>query len=116
MPEETEKADIIDVQEFKRAVIKIGKILDATTVEKSEKLLKLKVDFKGSVRTVMSGIRSSYSPDELVGKKAVFLLNLKPRKVMGVESEAMLLAASDDKGQISALVLDKDLDEGSTIS
>lgn len=88
----------IDFDDFKKIELKVGKILDAEKIKKSKKLLKLKVDFgDGDERQVVSGISEHYEPESLVGKKVIFVTNLIPRKIMGLESEAMILALSDEK-------------------
>src|SRR3972149_4565548 len=84
--------------DFQKIELKTGKIDSAEKVEKSDKLLKLKVDFGEENRQVISGIAKEYSPDDLVGKSFVFVTNLEPRSIMGLESQAMILAAAvDDK-------------------
>ena len=74
--------------------LRVGKIVSAERVEKSEKLVKLKVDIGTETRQVVAGIGKSYSPEELMGKSIVIVANLKPAKLMGIESQGMLLAAS----------------------
>ncbi len=90
--------DKISFDTFAKVEIKVGEILEAEKVEKSEKLLKLKVNFGGrDQRQIISGIAKSYSPAELIGKKAVFVTNLEPRKIMGLESDGMILGVSKGK-------------------
>ncbi len=83
----------ISFEDFKKLDLKIGKVISAEKVEKSEKLLKLKVDFGEETRQVISGIAQDYSIEELVDKSFVFITNLKPRQIMGLESQGMILAA-----------------------
>lgn len=84
---------MISFEEFKKIELKIGKILTVEKVEGSEKLLKLAVDFgEEAPRQVVSGIAKSYEPEVLVGKEFVFVTNLEPRNIMGLESQAMILA------------------------
>lgn len=93
-PETTNYASIDD---FAKIEIKIGRILSAEAVEGSDKLLKLAVDFSETVpRQVLSGIAKFVTIDQLVGQKFPFVTNLKPRKMMGMESQAMILAVNDD--------------------
>ena len=66
-------------------------------------------------RTVVSGIKAHYEPEQLVGKKLVLVTNLKPVKLRGIESQGMILAAEDDDGQLSLVTLEKDLDDGSEV-
>ncbi len=89
---------MITIDEFKKGEITVGKILTVETVEGSEKLLKLSVDFgEENSRTVVSGIRKYFEdPRTLVGVKCAFATNLEPRPLMGLTSEAMILATSSD--------------------
>jgi len=86
----------IDIEYFRRIDIRIGRILDAEKIEKSKKLIKLKVDLGDEVRQVVAGIAETYKPEELKGRLVVVLTNLKPAKFMGVESRGMILAADVD--------------------
>lgn len=90
---------MISIDEFKKGEIMIGEILSAEMIEGSDKLLKLSVDFnEGNSRTVVSGIRKYFAePSELVGVKCAFATNLEPRPLMGIPSEAMILAVSTDE-------------------
>jgi methionine--tRNA ligase beta chain len=89
---------MITFDEFKKVELKVGKILTAEAVEKSEKLLKLEVDFGSEKRQVVSGIAKDYSPDDLTSKSFVFVTNLEPRQIMGLESQAMIVAGdAEDK-------------------
>ncbi|HSQ77863.1 MAG TPA: methionine--tRNA ligase subunit beta, partial [Nitrospirota bacterium] len=74
--------------------LRVGKIVSAERVAKSEKLVKLQVDIGSEMRQVVAGIGKSYTPEELVGKTVVIVANLKPAKLMGIESQGMLLAGS----------------------
>jgi methionyl-tRNA synthetase len=84
----------IGIEDFTKVDLRVGKILSAERVEKSEKLVKLKVDIGTETRQVVAGIGKSYTPEELTGKSIVIVANLKPAKLMGIESQGMLLAAS----------------------
>ena len=105
----------IEYDDFMKMEIRIVKILEAEKVYKSNKLIKLKVNIGGEERSVIAGIGKDYKPEELIGKKVPMLINLKPRIVMGVESQAMILAA-EDNGELSILHPDKEVKEGSEIS
>ena len=109
--------DQIKYDDFAKVEFLVGQIKEATEVEGSEKLLRLQVDFgEEKLRNVFSGIKQWYSPADLIGKKTVFVTNIKPRKITGEESEAMIFAAEDEKNEnISALFLDKDLPVGSKV-
>jgi methionyl-tRNA synthetase len=103
----------IDYEEFTKVDLRVGKILAAEAVPKSNKLLKLKVDI-GEERTIVAGIGKDYNPAELVGKKIVIVANLKPAKLMGVESYGMLLATDTDKG-LTVLTFDREAKTGAKI-
>ena len=105
----------IDIDFFSKLDLKVGKIISAENVEKSNKLLKINVSFGDHQKTILSGIRKDYTAEELVGKKIIVIDNLKPAKLMGLESQGMLLAASDKTGNISLLTVDRDVEEGSNI-
>ncbi len=86
--------ELIGIEDFMKVDLRVGKIVSAERVEKSEKLVKLKVDIGTETRQVVAGIGKSYPPEELMGKSIVIVANLKPAKLMGIESQGMLLAAS----------------------
>ncbi len=106
----------VQFDDFSKMDIRIGKILAAEKVEKSNKLLKLRVDTGLDQRTVMSGIAQHFDPAELVGKKVTLLANLAPRKIMGVESQGMILMAEDQHGKLHLLAPSGDANPGSTVS
>jgi len=87
--------ELIGIEDFMKVDLRVGKIVFAERVEKSAKLVKLKVDIGTETRQVVAGIGKSYTPEELIGKSIVIVANLKPAKLMGIESQGMLLAASD---------------------
>jgi methionyl-tRNA synthetase len=94
----------ITIDDFMKVELKVAKVLEAEKMPKSQKLLKLKVDAgEAEPRTILAGIAESYEPEALVGKSIVIVANLAPRKMMGVESNGMVLAASPDGG--AAIVL-----------
>ncbi len=104
------------IEDFSKIEMKIGKILSVEDIEGSEKLLKLSVSFgEENSRQVLSGIKK-YFPDSqtLVGKKCVFVTNLEPRQMMGLESQAMLLAASTDE-TIALFEVTENIPEGTKI-
>lgn len=106
----------IRIDDFAKIELKLGLITEASRVEKSEKLLKLIIDIGEPVpRQILSGIGKTYLPEELVGKQVVVIANLPPRKMMGHESQGMVLAASDEHG-LSVLLTDKALKPGSRIT
>lgn len=104
----------ISIEDFAKVELKIGKVLSAEPVEKSNKLIRLIVD-TGEERQIVAGIGKSYSPEDLIGKKIVVIANLKPAKLMGVESQGMLLAATDEDGTCSILMPERDVKQGSRV-
>jgi methionyl-tRNA synthetase len=87
----------LSFDEFQKLDLRVASVLAAERVPKSKKLLKVEVDL-GEKRTLVAGIGEDYTPEELIGKEIVVVANLQPTKLMGVESQAMLLAARDEKG------------------
>lgn len=106
----------VDIDLFRKLDLKVGKVLEAEDVEKSNKLIKLRVSIGDREKTILSGIRKEYKSSDLVGKKIIIIDNLKPAMIMGLQSQGMLLAASDDEGNLSLLTVDRDIKEGSSIS
>lgn len=106
--------EMISIDEFDKVDLRVGKIVTAEKVEKSKKLLKLQIDIGFETRQVVSGISQHYTPQELVGKKIVLVANLKPAKLMGIESQGMVLAGSIDKQLELAAV--QDLPAGTVLS
>ncbi|HMK61231.1 MAG TPA: methionine--tRNA ligase [Dissulfurispiraceae bacterium] len=116
MPEHVSAAaaELIGIEDFSKVELKIGIVLSAEKVEKSEKLIKLRVD-TGEERQIVAGIGKAYSPEDLIGKRIVILANLKPAKLMGIESQGMLLAATDSEGVLSVLTTEKEIKAGAKI-
>jgi methionyl-tRNA synthetase len=115
LPVDPAKAEIT-FDDFSKMDIRIGTIVKAERVEKSKKLLKLEVSTGIDVRTVMSGIAEHFSPEEIVNKQVTILVNLAPRKIMGVESKGMILMAADKDGKLRLLQPSEAVSPGSTIS
>lgn len=88
---------MIPFDDFAKVEMKVGKIISAEHIEGSEKLLKLQVNFGEETRQILSGIAKWYTPEELIDKEAVFVVNIEPRMMMGLESAGMLLAAEGEK-------------------
>jgi methionyl-tRNA synthetase len=108
--------DQIQFEDFSKMDIRIATILAAEKVEKSKKLLKLQVDTGLDRRTVMSGIAEHFQPEELIGKQVTLLANLAPRKIMGVESQGMILMAEDNEGKLRLLQPSAAVNPGSSVS
>jgi methionyl-tRNA synthetase len=104
----------ISIEEFRKLDIRIGKILDAKKIEKSKKLLKLLVDIGDEKRQLVAGIAENHRPEDLIGKLVVVIANLKPAKIMGVESKGMILAA-DVGGKAVLLVPEKEVAAGTKV-
>jgi methionyl-tRNA synthetase len=104
---------VIEYDDFTKIDLRVAKILEAEAVPKSNKLLKLKIDI-GEERTIVAGIGKDYNPADLIGKKVVIVANLKPAKLMGVESRGMILATDTDQG-LTILSFDKDPKTGAKI-
>jgi methionine--tRNA ligase beta chain len=105
----------IPFDEFQKLDLRIGKITEAAQVPGSRNLIKMAVDFGTEKRQAVAGLLKWYKPEDLVGKKCVFILNLQKRMMMGVESQCMIFAAEDDQGNVVVLQPEKDIAEGSKI-
>lgn len=106
----------ISIDEFRKVKLVIAKVLKAERIENTDKLLKLEVDTGDGTRTIVAGVGEKYQPEQLVGKKIVLVKNLEKKRIRGVESDGMLLAASDRDGKPVLLVPEEDVPEGSEIS
>ncbi len=105
----------IPFDDFVKLDIQIGKVEEATQIPGSRNLLKMIVDFGTEKRQSVAGLLQYYRSEELVGKKFAFVLNLQRRTLMGVESQCMILAADDAKGNVVLLCPEKDIAMGSKI-
>ncbi len=105
----------ISFQEFQKMDIRVGQIIEANQIPSSQNLIRMIVDFGTEKRQAVAGLLQWYKPEDLVGKKYAFILNLQRRKFMGVESQCMILAAEDDKGNVVCLQPEKDIAVGSRI-
>jgi methionyl-tRNA synthetase len=106
----------IEYEDFKKVEIQVGEIVSAEPVEGSEKLLKLHVKFGDEQRQILSGIAKFISPEQLVGMKVPFVTNLKPRMMMGLESNGMILAAIDTEQNFSLLQVNEKVSSGTHVS
>jgi methionyl-tRNA synthetase len=105
----------ISIDEFKRIELRVAKVLTAERLPKSKKLLKLWIDLGAEQRTIVAGIAEAYEPETLVGRTIVIVANLEPAKLMGVESNGMVLAASGDDGRPLLLSVDGDAKAGDRV-
>ena len=107
---------MINYETFKQVELKVAKVLSAERVEGSEKLLKLEVDLGSEKRQIIAGVGIKYQPENLVGKSIIIVANLEPRKLMGLESNGMLLAASNETEGPILLTTMEDILPGSNIN
>ncbi|WP_414153578.1 methionine--tRNA ligase [Parvimonas sp.] len=105
----------ITIDDFAKIELKVGKVLECEQHPKADRLLVFKIDLGNEVRTIVSGIRKFYLQTDLIGKKVIVVTNLKPVNLRGVESNGMILAASDDKN-LSVLTVLSDMEEGTKVS
>ena len=105
----------ITIDDFDKVQIQVGEVISCESVKKAKKLLVSQIKIGKEVRQIVSGIALHYKPEDMVGKKVAVIMNLKPVKLCGIMSEGMILAASDDKGNLSVLTVDKDIICGSEI-
>jgi methionyl-tRNA synthetase len=110
----TPGAVVLTIDEFARLDLRVALVKTAERIPNSKKLLKLQVDLGGETRQIVSGIADAYTPESLVGRKVVLVANLKPAKLMGVESFGMVLAASLD-GKAVLCTFDADVPPGTKV-
>ncbi|MEM8567403.1 MAG: methionine--tRNA ligase subunit beta, partial [Bacteroidota bacterium] len=108
--------EVITFDDFVKMDIRVGTILEAETIPKSKKLLKLLVDTGVDQRTILSGIAQHFSAEEVVNKQVCVLVNLAPRKMMGIESKGMILMAEDNDGNLSFIAPPSVVGNGSKVS
>ena len=111
-------SEVVDYEHFAKLDIRVGVVESAERVAGTTKLLKLIVNLGEGVgrRQLVAGIATSYSPDELVGKKVVVLVNLKPKRIRGIVSEGMVLAAGCENGEVPVLIVpERDVKPGSKV-
>ena len=96
--------------------LRVGTILEAKKVEKSNKLLQFLVDTGVDKRTILSGIAKHYTPEEMLGKQVTIIANLAPRKMMGIESQGMILMAEDAEGNLRLIQPNETVNPGAVIN
>ena len=122
-PAEEKAEDVIDIEakeeitydDFMKLQFQVGEIISCEAVEKSKKLLCSQVRVGSEVKQIVSGIRKYYTPEEMIGKKVMVLVNLKPAKLAGVLSEGMLLCAEDAEGNLALMTPEKPMPAGAEI-
>jgi methionyl-tRNA synthetase len=105
----------LTIDEFMKVELRVAKVIEAEAVPKSKKLIKLRIDVGTEQRTIVAGIAEAYQPEQLVGRSIVVVANLKPAKLMGIESNGMVLAASVEGGAPSLLAVDPSLPPGTRV-
>ena len=105
----------ITIDDFKKVELRVAKVISVEKVSKSDKLLKVQISLGDEQRQIIAGIAQHYTLEDLVGKKVVVVTNLQPAKLMGQQSNGMLLAVSDNDGNLSVLTVARDMVEGSII-
>ena len=105
----------ISFEDFKKIRMRVGKVVRVEEIPGARNLYKLIVDFGDEQRQAISGIKKWYKPEELVGKKFVFVTNLEKKKFFGEVSECMILAAEDDEGNLALITPERDIKEGSKV-
>jgi methionyl-tRNA synthetase len=107
--------NLITIDDFKKVELRVAKVIEAEAVPKSKKLLKLKIKSGDKEKQIIAGISEYYKPEEIKGRHVVIVDNLKPAKLMGMESQGMLLAAKKD-GKLTIITVDGDIDDGAEVS
>ena len=105
----------ISFEEFKKVDLRVGKVLRAEKVKGSDKLLVFEVDVGEEKRRLVAGLAEYYQPEHFVGKTVVVVVNLEPKKIRGIESQGMVLAAVDEKGKPYLLTVDGEVKPGAKI-
>ena len=105
----------ITIDDFMKVELRTAKVLAAEKVPNSRKLIKLSIDVGTEQRTLVAGIAEAYEPEALIGRTIVMVFNLKPAKLMGIESNGMVLAASPDGGKPALVGLDQEIPPGTRV-
>ena len=104
--------ELYDVNEFWKFDMRVGKVIEAEKIKRTRKLIKLVVDFGKEKRTIVTGIADQYSPEDLKEKKFIFVLNLKPKKFAGIESQGMLIVGEDENGKVYLISVPDEIPTG----
>ena len=108
--------EVIDFESFSKLDVRVGTIIAAEKVAKTKKLLQLKVDVGIDVRTIVSGIAESFSPEDIIGQQVSVLVNLAPRKIRGVESQGMILMTDTPDGKLAFVAPERSIKNGQEVS
>lgn len=112
---ETDETNLVSIDDFRKLELKVAKIMDCERVPKSKKLLKLKLKVGDKSKQIVAGISEYYEPEKLLGKLVVIVNNLQPSKLMGIESQGMLLAAKKN-GELKIVTVEGDIEEGADVN
>lgn len=107
--------ELYDVNEFWKFDLRVGLVKRAEKLKRTKKLIKLEVDFGSEQRTIITGLADQYTPEDLEGKKFIFVLNLKPKKLSGVESQGMLIVAESEDGKVYLLPVPDEVPIGTKV-
>jgi methionyl-tRNA synthetase len=111
------RPDIISFEEFSKVQLRVGRVIEAHDHPNADKLIVLQVDIGTEKRQMCAGLKGHYTPQQLVGKNLVIVTNLAPRKMRGIDSNGMLLAAlTPDQSRVVVLTTDSDIAPGSHVS
>ena len=119
MPDEpsSSKTDTITFDDFAKVKLRVGRIIEAADHPNADKLLVLKVDLGSEQRQIVAGLRGFYTSQQLLGRNIILVANLAPRMMRGLESQGMLLAASNaDRSRVIVLAPESDIEPGSVVS
>ena len=105
----------IKYEDFEKLDLRVAVIKEVNPHPNADKLYILSIDLGEEKRTIVAGIKNYYNPEQLIGKQIIVVSNLEPAKLRGIESNGMLLAASDDKGNLVVITTDKNIEEGSQV-
>jgi len=107
---------VVDISEFRRLDIRIGRIVSAERVPGTDRLIRFKVDFGGVEKQAVAGLGHIYEPEHFLGKQYAFVYNLKPRRLRGVVSECMILAATAGEEDVAPLMPEKPVPDGCQVT
>ena len=115
-PEKNEDENLISFSEFQDLDLRVAEVIEAEDIEDSNKLLKLQIKLGEEKRQIVAGIKNYYEPENIVGKKVVIVANLEPATIFGEKSNGMVLAASNDSGDLTLITVDEDIESGSGVN
>lgn len=105
----------IHLEDFQKIDLRVGEVVSAERVEGTRALMVLRVNLGDEERTLVAGLAPYYTPEEIVGKRVIVVVNLEPAVIRGIKSQGMLLAADDGQGHVSLVTVDRDIAPGSRV-